>query len=561
MTSTLLHAFGILLFAFSWLAYDHYRPWVNFHSETLALAGVGLLLASQFVGRRFPFVQAPRTAFWIFALALVPWLQYLLGISLFAGDALVTSLFLFGLGAAITLGYSYLVAPVEPEKALIPIFYALWVVALVSAAIGLLQWLDLTEKFTVYVLQSNTGNGNRAMGNLGQPNQLATLLLMGMACLTWSFERRRLGHLGLFFGIAFMTLALVLTQSRAGMVSALVVAIFLMRKNRNAASRLPAWSIFCWLLTFFLMVLALPAINEFMLMSNERGGIRFSDGARVTMWKQMLSGIAQSPWVGYGWNQTATAHAAGSTVFPGSLTFTYGHNIVLDIVAWNGVPLGALITGVCIWWFASRVKRVKNTDAIYAMACLLPVAVHSMVEFPFAYSYFLLASGVMVGIVERFNSSTKTVKFKVRWMGMILAIWLVLGTYMVYEYFLIEEDFRVVRFENLRLGQTPDNYEVPKIWMLSHMAAMLSAGRQQALPGMSKAELENLRKASLRFPYGALALRNALALGLNGDPSGATHQMAVIRGMFGAAYYNAAVGVLREQQLKYPELALVITAE
>ena len=86
------------------------------------------------------------------------------------------------------------------------------------------------------------------------------------------------------------------------------------------------------------------------------------------------------------------------------------------------------------------------------------------------------------------------------------------------------------------------------------------AGRQQARPGMTDDELENLRKASLRFPYGSLGLRNALALGLNGNPAGATHQMAVIRGMYGEYYYQAAVSVLRDlEKEKYPVLSLVET--
>ena len=96
--------------------------------------------------------------------------------------------------------------------------------------------------------------------------------------------------------------------------------------------------------------------------------------------------------------------------------------------------------------------------------------------------------------------------------------------------------------------------------MISHMGAMLKAGRQQARPGMTDDELENLRKASLRFPYGSLGLRNALALGLNGNHAGATHQMAVIRGMYGEYYYQAAVSVLRDlEKEKYPVLSLVET--
>ena len=284
------------------------------------------------------------------------------------------------------------------------------------------------------------------------------------------------------------------------------------------------------------------------------------DSARPIIWRQILSGISAAPWVGYGWNQTPTAHAAGSIAVLGSLTFSYAHNIVLDLLAWNGLPLGLLLTGLCGWWFLSRVWCVNQPVAVYAMAALIPVLVHSMVEFPFAYSYFLLAAGLMVGIVEAFHFGVKTIAFDIRWMRASLAIWFVVGGYMVYEYLLIEEDFRVVRFENLRIGQTPTDYAVPNVWMLSHMGSMLNASRQKAVPGMTTAELENLRRVSLRFPYGALALRYGIALGLNGFPAEATHQFAIIRGMYGITYYQAAVSALRELQIeKYPQLSLVVT--
>ena len=133
---------------------------------------------------------------------------------------------------------------------------------------------------------------------------------------------------------------------------------------------------------------------------------------------------------------------------------------------------------------------------------------------------------------------------------------LMVGGYLTNEYFQIEEDFRVVRFENLRVGKTPAMYEIPPIWMLSHMGTMLKVARQEVQPNMTKMALEDLRKVSLRFPYGAMHLRYVLALALNGDPQEARHQMAIIHGMFGDFYYNACKQELYKlQQEKYPQLA------
>ena len=558
MSASLTYSFGLVFFAFSWIAYDHYRPWVNFHSEALALAGIGLLLFSHCANRRNKVTLMPRLTLFLLAVALLPWIQFFSGVALFAGDALVSSMYLFSLAAAGWLGYSYQLMSPKSTNEIAAFFYVLWFVALISAAIGLLQWFNLQGPLTVYVVQTDAGE--RAMGNLGQPNQLATLLLIGIASLAWTYERKRIGGLGFIVGVAFMTMGLVFAQSRAGMMSAVVAGIFLTWKNHAIPARIAPWHVLAWLLTYAAAVLLLPSLSEILLMGQSRSMNPEVDSARITIWRQILSGIAQAPWVGYGWNETPTAHATGSVVVPGSVTFTNAHNVVLDLLAWNGIPLGLLLTGACAYWFMSRMKGAVQSNAVYAMACLLPIAMHSMVEFPFAYAYFLLTAGLMVGIVEASHIGIKTFRVNVRWVGSALALWFVLGGYMVYEYFLIEEDFRIVRFENLRVGQTPAEYKVPDIWMLSHMGAMLKAARQQALPGMSADDLENFRKASLRFSDRSLSLRYALALGLNGNASAATRQMVVIRGMYGEYNYQAAVSVLRGlQQDKYPELAQIMT--
>jgi hypothetical protein len=92
------------------------------------------------------------------------------------------------------------------------------------------------------------------------------------------------------------------------------------------------------------------------------------------------------------------------------------------------------------------------------------------------------------------------------------------------------------------------------------MSAMLSAARQRPTPGMDVQDIENLRRVSSRFAYGAVRFRYAIALGLNGDPVGATRQMAIVRSMYGEQYYKSAVADLRAlQQEKYPVLTQVHT--
>jgi hypothetical protein len=559
MRASRTYTLGLLFFTLSWLAFDHYRPWVNFHSEMLAFVGLFWLLTNVLFHTGGSAVL-PRMTIWVSFAILVPWLQYAAGISFFAGDALLSSLYLSGLFLAVFVGYAITQADTEhPAFGLMGMMHSLWIAALVSAAIGLAQWLNVDSPLGMYVVQSDVGD--RAMGNLGQPNQLATLLLMGMVAFAYVFERQVIGRLAFFLGIGFMTAVLVLTQSRAGMLSVFVVTAYLMWKKGTFKSRLSGTAVALWAACFLIGTLALPYLSELLLLGDVRG-IRAAEpvSQRWRMWQQIAYAVAQSPWVGYGWNQTPTAHAASALALPGPIPYSNAHNFVMDMLAWNGFPLGLLLTGAIAFWFLTRMRSSVSQHAVHAMTCLLPFAVHCMLEYPFAYAYFLIAAGFMVGIVEAAVAPAKTITVNARWAWVFLAGWVSVGVYLTYEYFLIEEDFRTVRFENLSLGKTPEAYKIPHVWMISHMGAMLKARRLVIEPNMEQSDLELLRKVSQRFADNVLHFRYVKALGLNADPVGAAHQLAIIRGMYGENYYVACTTELRRlEKEKYPQLAAVIT--
>jgi hypothetical protein len=381
-----------------------------------------------------------------------------------------------------------------------------------------------------------------------------------MAAFTYVFERAVIGRFTFALGVGFMTAVLILTQSRTGMLSVLVLTAYLVWKKRTVKSRLSGRAVACWAAWFFVGTLALPYLNELLLLGDMRS-IRSAEpiNQRWRIWQQITYAVMQSPWVGYGWNQTPTAQAAGAIAFPGSLPVTYAHNFVMDMLAWNGLPLGVLLTAAIGYWFVTRIRTSVGLDAVHAMACLLPFAVHSMLEYPFAYAYFLITAGLMIGVVEAAQVRPSTITLNVRWVWGLLALWMPIGGYLAYEYFLIEEDFRVVRFENLRIGKTDAAYEVPNVWMISHMGAMLRSRRLAIEPNMQKADLETLRVVSQRFADNVVHFRYALALALNGESAEAKHQLAIIRGMYGNDYYAACqVELYRLQKEKYPQLAAVI---
>ena len=70
--------------------------------------------------------------------------------------------------------------------------------------------------------------------------------------------------------------------------------------------------------------------------------------------------------------------------------------------------------------------------------------------------------------------------------------------------------------------------------------------------------MESLRQVSLRFGFRPLVFRYAVAMGLNGDPEGASRQMQVLRGMYGERYYLATKAEMERLAVtQYPPLSAI----
>lgn len=558
----LLWWLGLALLALSWLPTDHYPPWVSFHSELLAFAGFFLLLAAC-LARGAAVTRLPRTVLVLVTLATLPWLQWLAGVNGYAGDALLSSFYLLGLAAAVLVGFR-----VGPEginggggdDPLLGLMHVLWMGALVSAAIALVQWLDVADAFEMLSsLMLQPGAGQRAIGNLGQPNQLATLLLMGLVALTYVRHRRAIGGVGFGVAAAFITWGLVLSESRTGLLSGVAVAAFLVWKGRRHDFAAGPRTVMAWAVVFVAAFFLFPWIGDLLHLGRGRGIPLADNGTRWQLWQQMAAGIWAAPWWGYGWNLSSSAHIAGAAIVPGSLTLNYAHNIFLDLLAWNGIPLGLLLILALLYWLGSRLRDCRAPHAILAMACLLPVFIHGLLEFPFAYSYFLLFAGAMAGVVEVARERRPTgAVVRTRWLWGAGAAAAAVGAFLAYEYLLIEKDFRVVRFEGASIGVTALDYRPPTIRLNTHLAAMLRAARMQPRPGMNAQEVEVLRDVAARFPYRTLSFRYALALGLNGDAAAATRQLASIRNLYGADEYAVVKTQLGAYAQRYPVLQNVL---
>ena len=252
----------------------------------------------------------------------------------------------------------------------------------------------------------------RAVGNLRQPNHLSSLLLWAAIAVVALTELRRLGLRWAAPLLALMVLGVVLSASRTGLVSVVLLALWgladvrLARTTRALLLAAPLWFAAAW---FGMAKWAAASSQGF------GGAARLVEsdisGSRFGIWGNTLALIQQQPWAGVGWGEFNFAWSL--TPFPGRPTafFDHTHNLPLQLAVELGLPLAALVLALLLWalWRAARnawagAGGLGGTDGVgardsrdglgigqrCALVMVLMIGLHSLLEYPLWYAYFLL---------------------------------------------------------------------------------------------------------------------------------------------------------------------------
>lgn len=276
--------------------------------------------------------------------------------------------------------------------------WALWLAGVLNVAVVLLQYWAPTWADGMLVAV-NTSPG-RAIGNMRQPNHLATAMLCAMVMTAWLWQIGQLSARAAVASLVAMVVAVTMSASRTGAASLIVLLVWgavdrtLPRAARWTLAATPLAYALCW---------AGLAAGSALVAGHFYGADRLSsDGdissSRFAIWRNALSLIAQHPWAGVGWGNFNLAWTF--TAFPDRPVafFDHTHNAVLQLAVEIGVPATmALLTlfGCAMW----RARSAAQVDASRAAVVLLAVvAVHSLLEYPLWYAYFLLPVAWMLGV-------------------------------------------------------------------------------------------------------------------------------------------------------------------
>lgn len=539
----------------AWLVSNHYPPWVIAHSELLSALALGALwLGALRAGKRRG-IALPASALFLLAMAAVPLLQTLAGPIFFFGDGWIASLYLSATALAV-------VAAAHAAKATGPAMalggaWTLLTAALLSCAIAWIQRFELDAgPLVLHIAPVNLGRAPFA--NLAQPNQLASLLALGFAGLWFLFERGRIVCRWAVTLAVLLCVSLAMTQSRTPVLMFAVAALALWLAQRRWAVRTRDWVVAplagMWALAFVAWPRVIEAVH---LAPGASVANRLQAGPRTVIWSQLWDAVWLRPWSGFGWNQVSVAQVAVAADHPLSRFTEHSHNLLLDLLLWNGVPLGLLIIIVSGSWLWCRVLDVRDPQGLFGLLVMGLLLAHAMVEFPLDYLYFLVPFGVAIGLVEASrpgHTPLLSVPAAAGWA--IAAVFAGLTAWAAVDYLRVEDAYREMRFTVARVGR-PMVTEPPPL--LDTQFTQLAAFHRYSLstphPGMSAQEVDWMRKVAQRYPYSPSLYRYALAQAWSGDVEGARLTLRQMRQLHGELPHDAAQRELREMvQGDHPEL-------
>lgn len=393
----LLLFFAGVVFSFSFLNPIHFNPWSSFLSEIICY--ISFLLLILFI----PIIKIPRNVLIIFSFSLMPIAQFIFGQIYYFSISLISFLYIVSFGLAVLLGYNLSIQKKgENAKELMTFISYIYIfICFFSSVIAIIQWLNMP-----YNAEYISGMvGNRPFANLAQPNHLATLLSLGVVGCFYLYENEKLKNFFLALLSLLFIFVIALTQSRTTWVFLLVFIIFLNYKGKVIRFKLTKRLLIIWSGIYISCIFTVPFLNEFLssyfnMLKTTNVIERATTGyLRMEIWNQSLHAIKEKPLFGYGWNQTSAAQYAVIENYPGKEWFSSAHNIVLDVIIWNGLIVGGLITlYFLLIYLVCLIKNIK-IETVFASLMILPVLVHSFLEYPFKYSYFLLPAGLFWGIM------------------------------------------------------------------------------------------------------------------------------------------------------------------
>ncbi|MQW92863.1 O-antigen ligase family protein [Acinetobacter wanghuae] len=380
----------LLCFGLSYFICLSVFPWTSSSQDFLWFLGLVLSLGLFYKKE----VKLPKITIPILCICLIPLVQFSFGQVYYFSTAFFSFIFIFAFVATVLYGYnSHHLA--DKNKIIQYIAYFFTLIGLISSLFAIAQWLQISHPYILNL------SHNRPYANLGQPNHLATLLMLSICSLLFLYEHMKSKNIFLILLLPFEVWALALTQSRTTWIILCVFFIICIVNKNNFKKKSTPYIALTALFIYLFILIFNAEISEYLnlvkpipVQERLNGGL-----GRIEMWKHMYYAAMQQPWLGYGWFQTTIAQLEGVLLFKNEGNLSSAHNIMIDLVLWVGIPLALLIVGYSLYLIKRIFLSIHSLPQLYVFMMMLCILVHAQLEFPLYYSYFLFPLGFFIGLL------------------------------------------------------------------------------------------------------------------------------------------------------------------
>ncbi len=394
----------------------HHGLATAFYSEWVAFA-LGCAACFPFLSRSFWTPLAiPHSALWLLAMIVLIALQ-----APFVGHAYTTQALLPGTyltwAMVLVILSAWIRKQLGIERSIATFAWLLLIGGTLSTAVGLVQYFGVPDALTFIIDPSSAA----IFGNIGQRNHFAAYIALTSFALVYLYAIDRIPRslaLVLMTGFAF---ALTASGSRAA--AAYVIAGFLLSLISHRAARTPIHRRLLHgtgllLILFFGFQYFMPLLNGWLklflgTMGFHAGGLDSlamlqrdpSQGIdlRLSEWHKSWLMFLESPFWGigidnYAWHSFNDQALPEFSAIQENVLFQHSHNLFTQILAELGATGLLLLVFMGATWLY-RMLPHRNAPSYWLILALGSVIfLHSNVEYPLWYSYFLGIAAVLLGL-------------------------------------------------------------------------------------------------------------------------------------------------------------------
>lgn len=387
----------------------HHLPIPAFYGEWLA-ASLGVLAMMAMFRRGFwhP-LHVPQIALVFVGLGAIVAVQWMLGMLHSPQYVLLVMSYLLW-GGVLTLLGTHLSRVLGWQKIVTLLASMMVIGGLVNACIVGLQ-LAMRAGLAISFMPTLQG-----YGAIAQANHFCDYMVLGVASSIYLYAMGRMSRRQMLLVLPLLIAMMAFSGSRSSWlylgamtVLAVVLQLIAIRQSVGSPQKRSIVRIGLLLLPIFavvqLIIYWMPGIV--VTLPTERLMVEASNPTSISqrwlIWHESWRMFMSSPWLGVGvgqmrWQSFLLLDTPGAVGAAG--LFEHGHNLFLHLLAEMGLAAPLLVFAGVMAWLKGFPWRGLTIESWWVLAVLAVVGIHSQLEYPLWYTYFLGLVAFLLGAGE-----------------------------------------------------------------------------------------------------------------------------------------------------------------